>query len=84
MSELPKNPDYLKSAKELCSPDPRSHLVGCIERSGFRKTTINDHHSDVAQFEENLAPIWVIAGEKGAYGDGDGDFVWSPRSLVCL
>ena len=25
--------------------------------------------------KENLAPIWVIAGEKGAYGEGDGDFV---------
>jgi len=54
MSDLPKNPDYLKSAEELCAPDPRSHLVGRIESSGFRKTTIDDHHRDVAQFELSL------------------------------
>lgn len=55
MSELPQNPDYLKSAEELCSPDPRSYLVGRIESSGFRRTTINDHHGDVAQFKLSQA-----------------------------
>lgn len=51
MNEPPKNPDYLKSADELCLPDPRSNLVGRIEASGFRKATVSDHHSDVAQLE---------------------------------
>jgi hypothetical protein len=60
---------YADNTGRTLFQDPSVHLEGptaaLIEKTAFLDLLI----------KENLAPVWIIAGEKGAYGEHDNDFV---------
>lgn len=60
---------YADHTEKILFKDPSIHETGpssaLIDRDAFLKLLQ----------EENLAPVWIVAGEKGAYGEGDHDFV---------
>lgn len=60
---------YADHTGKILFKDPSIHEAGpsaaLIDREAFLKLLQ----------QEELAPVWIVAGEKGAYGEGDQDFV---------